>query len=411
MIKRRESLDNFCVLPFNSISIDAQGKIRQCCNGDGITGFNTYVKDAAVESFINNPDIVSLRENFLQDKQDQRCDRCWKIETVGNSSFRHWANNEEHFGLKSTIPIKKEKIINFEDIQYIDITLGNKCNLACRMCNPTSSSLIAKQLLKVDEWNGGELLEFSRNSKDKILDLLSRCVNLNTIYLLGGEPLVNEFNDEITEMFIKNGRAKNIRIHYNTNLQIDIEKYLKTWHHFKQILCGVSIDGTDETYEYIRWPGKWKKLYDNLTRVGDYQLENKNLYPSISTTVQNLNGLNLYDLIDKCSMSFKYPLNFYFFPVTGIPNLGANHLHFLPTDLLITELEKIKSIPNPYSRYTGSLIKYYEDAIEKSKNIDPKEINLFFKTQKMYDTLRDQNLFRTFPHLYQLAKKFHIREW
>lgn len=401
-------MDNFCVLPFNSISIDAQGKIRQCCNGDGITGFRTFVKDVDVDSFINNEDLISLRENFLSDEQDSRCDRCWKIEKVGNSSFRHWANNEEYFGLNSIIPIRKEKILKFEDIQYIDITLGNKCNLACRMCNPTSSSLIAKQLLKVNEWNGGELLDFSRESKDKILDLLNKCTNLNTIYMLGGEPLVNEFNDEIVEMFIQSGRSKNIRIHYNTNLQIDIEKHLEKWQKFKQILCSVSIDGTEETYEYIRWPGKWKKLYDNLVRVGEYQLENKNLFPSISTTVQNLNGINMYDLIDKCAMSAKYPLKFYFVPVTGIPNLGANHLYMLPTDLLESELKKLRSIPRPYCHFTGSLIKYYEDAIVKSKNINPVEIKLFFKTQKMYDTLRNQNLFKTFPHFKALAKKYKL---
>lgn len=403
-------LNNFCVLPFNSISISADGKIRQCCNSGGV-GFETYIKDSPVENFINNEDLISLRDNFIKDEKDIRCNRCWDIEKVGNDSFRHWANNEEYFGLKSIIPIRKEKILEFKDLQYLDITLGNKCNLACRMCNPTSSSLIAKQLIKVNKWDGGESIDFSRESKDKILDLINRAENLNTLYLLGGEPLINEFHDEIVDLLIKTGRAKNIRIHYNTNLQIDLEKYLSLWENFKQILCSISIDGTDSTYEYIRWPGRWNKLYNNLLRASEFQKDHANFFPSISTTVQNLNGSNMYDIIDKCSMSSNTGLGFYFFPVTGIPNLGTHHLHLLPTYVLETELQKIKGIPEPWNRYTVSLIKYYEDAIEKSKNINSKELTMFFETQKMYDSLRNQNLFETFPYFEELANKFNIEPW
>ena len=119
----------------------------------------------------------------------------------------------------------------------------------------------------------------------------------------------------------------------------------------------------------------------------------------------------MYDIIDQCSMSSNTDLGFYFFPVTGIPNLGTHHLHLLPTDILENELRKIQNIPDPYSRYTVSLVKYYEDAIEKSKNINPQDIKMFFNTQEMYDNLRNQNLFKTFPHFSQLAHKFNIKQW
>lgn len=401
---------NFCVLPFNSISIDPEGKIRQCCNAGGL-GFQTYIDKVDVEQFINNQDLISLREKFLINEKDSKCDRCWNIEKLGNDSFRHWANNDEYFGLKSAIPIKKEPIINFEHLQYLDITLGNKCNLACRMCNPTSSSLIAKQLKKVDKWDGDESIDFSRESKNKILDLINKAKNLNTLYLLGGEPLINDFHDEIVDLLITTGRAKKIRIHYNTNLQIDLEKYLNLWGNFQQIQCSVSIDGTDSTYEYIRWPGKWEKLYKNLIRANEFKKEHSNFSPSISTTVQNLNGANIYDIIDKCSMSANTDLGFYFFPVTGIPNLGTHHLHLLPTEILEVELSKIKTIPDPWSRYTHSLIKYYTDAVEKSKNINLQEVKMFFDTQLMYDKLRNQNLFETFPHFIELANNNNINVW
>ena len=145
-------MSNFCVLPFNSVSIGADGKLRQCCAAGG-DGFQAPVDAVPVESFINNTDIIDIRKSFINDEQHSKCQRCWDMEKNGWSSFRHWANSTE-FGLTSAIPINKKEIISFEDLQYLDITLGNKCQLACRMCNPTSSSLLAKQLKIVGEYNG-----------------------------------------------------------------------------------------------------------------------------------------------------------------------------------------------------------------------------------------------------------------
>jgi radical SAM protein with 4Fe4S-binding SPASM domain len=246
---------NFCVLPFNSVSIAATGELRPCCNAYN-SGFEIDVKDISVDEIINNKKIISLRESFKKDKTDSACDRCWNIEKIGNRSFRHVANEDKSYGLNSVIPIRKDTQISFEDIQYLDITLGNKCNLACRMCNPYSSSLLAKQLIELKEYNGSDLIDFSRSTKDKILDLINKAVNLNSIYLLGGEPLINDFHDEIVDLLIKKDRAKNINIHYSTNLQVDIEKYLEMWGNFKFVDLNVSIDGSHQYYEYIRWPGK-----------------------------------------------------------------------------------------------------------------------------------------------------------
>ena len=238
-------MNNFCVLPFNSVSIAPNGELRPCCNAYN-SSFGINVRDISLHEIINNDKITSLRNSFLKDVQNPSCSRCWQIEDMGNRSFRHVANNDASYGVKSIIPVKKENKISFDDIQYLDITLGNKCNLACRMCNPYSSSLLAKQLIDLKLYSVDHLLDFSRETKDKIIDLISKAVNLNTIYLLGGEPLINEFHDEIVELLIKTDRAKTISIHYSTNLQIDIEKYLNMWAKFKFIDLNISSRNDDK---------------------------------------------------------------------------------------------------------------------------------------------------------------------
>ena len=396
-------MNNFCVLPFNSVSISATGNLRQCCNG-GEKPYNVFVQNSTIDEIINNKKAQALRFNFLKDQRDSACSRCWNIEVIGNRSFRHVANEDSSHGLKSNIPIKLDTTIAFEDIQYLDITLGNKCNLACRMCNATSSSLLAKQLKEFKMYSGDEIIDFSRDSKDKILELINKAKNLNSIYMLGGEPLINDFHDEIIDLLVTQNRAKDVKIHYSTNMQVDIEKYLPMWKHFKYIDLNVSLDGSHETYEYIRWPGKWKKVFNNLKRACEFRKE-ANFYPVIATTIQNLNAANLYNLITECSTLNETYVPFFFIPVTG-----GNYLELTPRHILEEEIKKLETLPDSYGR-VKELIQHYHDACKKHEHITKSQVTEFFETQRRFDQYRKQNLFTTHPYFVEMAEKFNIETW
>ena len=395
--------NNICVLPFNSVSIDGYGQARACCSS-GLNAFNIYIDELDISDFINNKKIVELRESFLANETHPNCDRCWKMEEIGNSSFRHVSNKKLRYGLKNNNIISFEKTINFENIQYLDITLGNKCNLACRMCNGTSSSLLAKQLKELNMYSGDVSVEFSRSSKDKVLELIDRSKNLTSLYLLGGEPLINDFHDEIVELLVNTNRAKDIDIHYSSNMQIDIEKYLPMWKQFKFIDLNVSIDGSYKTYEYIRWPGKWEKLFKNLKRACDFSKET-NFNPTIATTVQNLNAANMYDLINECSIINGVSLSFFFIPVTG-----GNFLELTPARILEEEITKLQTLPDPWGRIT-ELIQSYRDALKKHEFITRTQVHDFFSIQRKFDKYRKQNLFLTHPHFIEMAEKFNVEMW
>jgi MoaA/NifB/PqqE/SkfB family radical SAM enzyme len=402
----KTTMNNLCVLPFNSLSIDANGQFRACCSS-GFNGFNLYAKDLTSEEFINNTKIVELRKSFLNGEKPSNCDRCWKMEAIGNSSFRHIANENYIYGLKNNSVIEFKDRIEFKNIQYLDITLGNKCNLACRMCNPSSSSLVAKQWnIIVKSNNHQEIIDFDRPTKDKILDVINKSVNLTSIYMLGGEPLVSEFHDEIVELLISNGRSKEINLHYNTNLQIDAERKLEVWDKFRSIDLSISIDGHGDTYEYIRWPGNWNKLYKNIKLVIEYSKKNKDIIPGIATTVQNLNVDNLDQLIDSMNELSNDKLSFYFIPV-----VQYNELDITPTHILENAYSKLEKYRNTSLYRADELLNMIKDAITKSKNVDPSRVRKFFEMQKNYDILRNQNLFKTKPHFIEYANQFGIKTW
>jgi MoaA/NifB/PqqE/SkfB family radical SAM enzyme len=216
--------------------------------------------------------------------------------------------------------------------------------------------------------------------------------------------LINEFHDEIVELLVKQNRAKDIKIHYSTNIQIDIEKYLPMWQQFKYIDLNISIDGSHKTYEYIRWPGKWDKVFTNLKRACEFRKE-ANFYPVIATTIQNLNAANLYDLISECSTLNETYVPFFFIPVTG-----GNFLEMTPLWILEKEIIKLQTLPDPYGR-VGELIQHYSAAIKKIDTISTAQVHEFFQTQKRFDQYRKQNLFATHSYFVELAEKFKVETW
>lgn len=396
-------MDNLCVLPFNSISITSDGKLRPCCNTHNYS-YSTNIQEVNLEGILNNLDAISLRQSFIENKKDSRCDRCWKMEQLSNKSFRHVANESIDRGIHTVDVSNLKSKISYNDIRYLDITLGNKCNLACRMCNPWSSSLYAKQVKDLKIYDGPINVDFDEKTRNKLLDVIKKSPNLSSIYMLGGEPLVNDFHDEVVELLISTNRSRDITLHYSTNLQIDIEKYLELWNNFHIIELSISIDGSEDTYEYIRWPGSWGKLYRNLKKVVEYKNQQTRnlLYPSIATTIQNLNAHNLPDLI-KVIKDLDEDMTFYYIPVTG-----GYYLEMTPRDVLTNSIDRLSMMKDQTGRI-NELINYYKEAL--TKPIDINSVKKFFEQQKNFDRYRKQNLFQTLPHFAEYAKSFNVITW
>jgi len=387
--------NNYCTLPFNSISIGTTGNIRPCCNTHA--PFDNYkIKNINYEHIINTKDIVKLRKQFLKGETPSACTRCWKMESVGNKSFRQVANNDKFYGLETNPPQRKN--ITIDDIKYINLELGNICNLGCRMCNPTSSSLVAKHLTQLGEYSKDIEIGFDRESKDKIIKLFEDAINLSRVYMIGGEPLYNDFHDEILEVLLRHPNKENICIHYNTNLQgTKFDKYLEAWKQFKLIDMQVSIDGSNDCYEYIRWPGKWNKLVKNLEKI----IGIPNFKVGAAITVQALNAHNLPDL---CNELYRLgPMPVFFIPISGL-----NKLHIAPNYIIEQAIQKLENIDFYYETSKHDLINMYKDALKDPSESEAKQ---FFNRQRGYDIIRKQNLFDSLPFMKEVAETLGIKTW
>lgn len=402
--KDLNNLKHYCVLPFNSVSISANGEIRHCCNGGhGLTD-TFFVQDVDVNGLINNPFIHDIRESFLKDERHPKCTRCWEMEDMGVMSFREVANRHKNYNINTTGVRTFKKELNFEDIEYIDLTLGNKCNLACRMCTPTSSSLLAKQQKDMGIWQGDVDIDHSDTDKEKILELFRKAVNLKNIYMLGGEPLINPMHFEILDLLIETGQSKNIEIFFNTNLQVNkISSYYDRWEKFARVRIQASIDGSGDCYEYIRYPGKWDKLYKNYKELSKI-IDDQKFFFSVSPVLQNINAHNMYDLVNEMRYTNGRETGFFFIPISG-----PNQLNLVPKRVLERAMNNMYKLPNTQAIPRTDILRQLSAAHKKEINVD--ELKHFFNITKGYDKFRKQNLFEMAPHFEELADEYGIEKW
>ena len=295
--------DTFCILPWMHLATNASGTLRVCCNSkpgknfiekqDG--SFYKLFRDD-IEQAWNSETYRTIRQQLLNGERPEMCERCFREEDAGISSARQSANKKwckEGDVYEETAPF---------DIRYVDLRLGNLCNLKCRMCNPYASNQWVKEWNANTSYNGKDISAEEKTRLSKMdwpenektwQNLFSIAHTVEEIYLTGGEPTIIQEQHKLLDYFIDNGTAKDIRLKYNTNLTNVPKHLLEKWSKFKKLQLNCSIDATHELDRYIRYPSDWKTIERNFEYIR--QLDNANI--EIHCTVQMYNILRLPELI------------------------------------------------------------------------------------------------------------------
>ena len=138
--------DKFCVLPWVSLEASPIGTVRPCCLAlDEITdnnGNKYRLKDTPLSEIQNSQYMTKLRQEFLDGQKPQTCRRCWQEERTGRTSKRmHTLDRLKHMGIEPTWTADAKPLM------FLDLKLGNICNLKCRICGSWSSSKWAAEEL------------------------------------------------------------------------------------------------------------------------------------------------------------------------------------------------------------------------------------------------------------------------
>jgi len=292
-VKLNEQNKNvYCPAPFHEQMVDSDGSIKLCCsarhtirNDDGT---EANITNTTLDKVWNNKHMQEIRQNMIDGVKPANgmCENCYDCEKYDGQSSR--TNELEEYDDYVDTPIVEELP------DYYDLRFGNLCNLQCIMCDPHYSSRLMTEQEKVldllknnlehinyeleeryelanSKWNRSEAKKYSWPANNDIFNSIvdrmsqSKC---RKVYVNGGEPTLH--NKSLTAMLttlVESGQADNIELWLNTNTTIFDSDFYELLDKFKQIRLMLSIDGIEESFEYIRYPAKWNIVDSNIKKI------------------------------------------------------------------------------------------------------------------------------------------------
>jgi MoaA/NifB/PqqE/SkfB family radical SAM enzyme len=290
--------DKFCVLPWVSLEASPIGTVRPCCLADDElvddAGHKFSLLNANFADIQNSRAMTQLREEFLAGKKPQTCRKCWNEERSGRTSKRmHTLDRMKHMG------ISDEWTADAKPLMFLDLKLGNICNLKCRICGSWSSSQFATeelndmhpdedkkksfpyQMLRAGAWPRENLSFWTE---------IDACLNdIRYIEFTGGEPFMIREHFQMLQGIVDRGIAHQVEIHYNTNGTHFPAEAEEIWQHFKTVEVAFSIDDLGARFEYQRTNADWAVVLDNITSFQYLRSQMPNLRLQCCSTVNVFN--------------------------------------------------------------------------------------------------------------------------
>jgi len=308
----------FCVLPWVSLEASPIGTVRPCCLADDEltdnAGDKFNLNTASFATIQNSHGMRKLRQEFINGGQPKTCRKCWNEEASGRTSKRMHTQDR----LKHMLP-EQNWTIDAKPLMFLDLKLGNICNLKCRICGSWSSSTYATEELQALPYEQRKSSFHYQMLKDGAWPRTSQHFwaelsdNINKIQYLeftGGEPFMIQEHFKLLEQLVEAGVARNIEIHYNTNgTQWPGEAAAKIWANFKHVEIAISIDDIGARFEYQRSGAQWSEVLINLDHFKRLRSRQPNISLQICSTVNVFNVYYIEELahwIDTQDFNFVY---------------------------------------------------------------------------------------------------------
>jgi MoaA/NifB/PqqE/SkfB family radical SAM enzyme len=388
--------EQFCVLPWVSLEASPIGTVRPCCLADNEIVDNNGVKfkllNSNFDAIRNSDHMVSLRQEFLRGQQPQTCRRCWAEEDAGRTSKRmHTLNRLKHMG------ISPEWTEDAKPLMFLDLKLGNICNLKCRICGSWSSSQFASEELKFVQGSKKESFHYEmlrdgawpRENSQFWTELNRSLADIRYLEFTGGEPFLIQEHFDLLQTLVDQGVAHQVEIHYNTNGTQYPAHAEAIWRHFKHVEIAFSIDDVGHRFEYQRTNAVWAEVMANIQQFKQMRAKNKNITLQVCCTI---NIFNVLYLADVANWIYKQDFDYvYWNMLHDAPWLSIAHL---PADakLAIANQITIQSFPTEYQHEIQKIVEFMNLGISLDQND-------LIKNIQQLDLRRNESLKAVAPEL------------
>lgn len=371
---------SFCIKPFTEISNSATGERMLCCRSEPV---EIEIKNSDItEDFFNNPAMHEIRRKMLADEEVEECWICKESEIASGRSHRTFIM--EDAGREVVDEIWKTGKV---ELRSLDIRFGTKCNLACVMCGPGSSSLIAKE----EDYDIVDLNDFSL---DQIKKHSEGIVLFKTT---GGEPMLLPAYKKTLEFFVEKDLAKNIEFTTITNGTVDYSELMPLMNQFKHFKISHSIDAADESYNYVRWPGTFNRIERIHKRIVENSKQYKNIKLEFGATIHVLNVdqvVKISRYLETLGMHNAYNIDMVHDPDYMQPGLvNKQVLDELEADAIEWQKEKPGEYRQEILDFVGTLRYNYKkintNPAHKRELLDELEVKTIFWQAKRRIEVRD----------------------
>ena len=380
--------NNFCILPWTALEVQPNGTVKPCCmykdTLKNSNGQEYLIQKDSMDEIWNSDELNEVRKRFLSGTQPRGCHRCWMEEISGKDSKRVRDNK------RYSKHINEDVIFNQDNQpKYLDLKLGNICNLKCRICSPQYSSKWIAERKRFDIIDGiheeYERLDWPEKSKlfwENIETILPHIEHLD---FTGGEPFLIKEHFDLLEKIKKLNLAHRITIHYNTNgTQLPMNALQNIWPYFKEVDIHFSIDGIGKHFEYQRHPAKWDQVVQNMLIFKEHRSDKLTL--SICHTVNIFNVLYLPEFL-KWTKEIDYSVY-----LNSLHEPKHYNITCLPYAQKIDIKDKLVNSEHDFSQVINFMM----------QTTEPKHYNKLLKEIERTDIVRHEKFNSVFPEMKSL---------
>ena len=328
----------------------------------------------------NDKKFIEIREQNRQGQWHSACSNCESLEQSGMASMRTGMNQGLELDQRYDLPGPAR----------LDLQVDISCNLACRICSPSYSTYWQKHLKEHNEWP--EKI-FSPNRINTIYETINNIDlrNLRLLVFTGGETLLSQLNWDVAKYVVDRvpGAKQQLMLNMQTNgTQSVLERNYSTIEKFHLVRLNISLDGTGDRFEYLRWPARWNQTVDNIFELR--QTLPSNVMFLIEETVCSLNLFYMAELESWAKENFNSNRE-------GDVTNHTRHLaqgHFDIRQTLTQEYVDAMS---------GTC---YENLIGSNWTEQPDKIYAMIAEINKFDAYRSQDWRKTFPEVAEFYRRY-----
>ena len=277
-----ENGKHFCVLPWVHFHAWPDGKVMPCCIADSNMPVGEIRADETIIQMMNSEPYKEMRVAMMKDEPVAACKRCYDLELMGEWTMRQSHNMRrglEYVDYISDVTNDDGSLKEFQ-MKYMDIRFSNICNMKCRSCGPSCSSLWSAEFLEnrgkevFDEYfpkSNGKIVINNNDDMTLMAKLKPYLDDVTEVYFAGGEIIITPEHYECLDYWVENDLCDQVELTYTTNFStlsykksIDLMEY---WKKFPQLKIWASLDAHGKVAECIRSGTDWDRIVRNIREV------------------------------------------------------------------------------------------------------------------------------------------------